>query len=443
MSGSGVTLELAKRAAQLRYDDLPAPVVTIAKQCLLDWIGVTLAGAREPLVEILGETLEAGSASGVTLIGRGVHASTLDAALINGTASHALDYDDVHWVMQGHPSVPVLPALLAQAEGEKTSGQDLIAAFVAGYEAECAIGAMVKTDHYEAGFHATGTLGTFGAAAACANLMQLGTDVTAHAFSLAGTQAAGLKSMFGTMAKPFHAGKAAQNGLLAARLAAGGFVGRTDILEVDQGFAKTHSTSVKEEAALRVPNRDFYLFDNLFKYHAACYLTHSSIEALKALGAVEASNIAAVKLIVDPGHLAVCNIEEPTTGLETKFSLRHTSALALAGEDTGALETYDDGMAGRDDLVALRRLVGVETEAKRVMCTDVEVAMKDGSALTGSFDSGIPNADLDNQQGKLEQKFRALVVPIVGEERACAIMDAVGSLEDADDVRELVEMLSQ
>ncbi len=207
----------------------------------------------------------------------------LSAALVNGAAGHALDYDDVNLAMPGHPSVAILPGLIALAEQRRSSGRDVIAAFVAGYETACRIGSAMRPGHYDLGFHATGTVGCFGAAAACARLLGLDAEATARALGIAGTQAAGLKSQFGTMCKPFHAGKASQNGLLAARLAARGFSSRPDLVECEQGFALTHGPDFHPEAALADPPGGFHILANLFKYHAACYLTHGPIETARAV----------------------------------------------------------------------------------------------------------------------------------------------------------------
>src|SRR5512139_3270628 len=224
----GITRSIAASARSIRYEALPEDVVFLARQCVIDWFGVALAGADEPLTRILrAEAAEEGGNPRATLIGSGQRTSTQQAALVNGAASHALDFDDVSMMMSGHPSVPVIPALLALAEERGASGEPFIAAFVAGFEVACRIGALMMPGHYSAGWHATGTLGTFGAAAACANLLQLDEDRWLHALGIAGAQAAGLKSMFGTMCKPLHAGKAAANGLLAAKLAERGFTSNT------------------------------------------------------------------------------------------------------------------------------------------------------------------------------------------------------------------------
>src|SRR6202171_4380820 len=185
--------------------------------------------------------------------------------------------------MPGHPSVAILPRLLALAELKGSSGREVITAFVAGYETACRIGAALQPGHYNLGFHSTATVGCFGAAAACARLLGLDAAATAMALGIAGTQAAGLKSQFGTMCKPFHAGKASHNGLLAARLAARGVSSRPDLVECEQGFALTHGPDFRPEAALAGSPDGFYIRANLFKYHAACYLTHGPIECARAI----------------------------------------------------------------------------------------------------------------------------------------------------------------
>jgi 2-methylcitrate dehydratase PrpD len=279
-----LTMARAEAASALGYDDLPAAACALARQCVLDYLGVTLAGAADPLVRILlDELTEAAGAPQASIIGHNARLPALSAALVNGAASHALDYDDVNMAMPGHPSVAILPALLALAELRGSSGREVITAFVAGYETACRIGAALQPGHYNLGFHATATVGCFGAAAACARLLRLDAGPTAMALGIAGTQAAGLKSQFGTMCKPFHAGKAAQNGLLAARLAARGFSSRTDLVECVQGFALTHGPDFAPAAALATPKGGFHLLANLFKYHAACYFTHAPVECARRL----------------------------------------------------------------------------------------------------------------------------------------------------------------
>jgi 2-methylcitrate dehydratase PrpD len=438
-SGSALTSTLAERACGITYDALPEPVRELARQCLLDYYGVALAGADDPLAEILLEEFaEAGGAAQASVIGHEARLPSLSAALVNGAIGHALDYDDVNLAMPGHPSVAILPGLIALAEQRRSSGREVIAAFIAGYETCCRIGMALRPGHYDRGFHATGTIGAFGAAAACAHLLGLDAEATARALGIAGTQAAGLKAQFGTMCKPFHAGKASQSGLLAARLAARGFSSRPDLVECEQGFALTHSPEFNPDAALAEPPNGFYIFANLFKYHAACYLTHGAIEcaiSLREQHGVEPEQVARLTLSLDRSCDRVCNIPAPRDGLEAKFSLRQTVAMALSGVDTASLGAYSAATATNPDLVRLRDKLALDfrdgwPQAK----AELEVTLTDGRALKASHDAGIPSADIAAQRQRLIAKFDALAEPAVGAARARELRAAILGLDALADI---------
>ena len=437
-----ITESLAGSAAHLSFEDIDADSLAVAKQCLIDWFAVTLAGATEPLTALLSaEAREEGGNPRATLIGTGAKGTVAQACLVNGSASHALDYDDVNLTMGGHPTAQVAAAVLAVAEDLGATGRDLLTAFVAGYETECRIGNLVAPSHYQKGFHVTATVGSFGAAAGVGHLLGLDQAAMARALGIAGTQAAGLKSQFGTMCKPLHAGKAAGNGFLAARLARRGFTSRPDILEAPQGFADTQSDDFREEGALRAPRRGFHVRENLFKYHAACYLTHSTIEILSDLrneAQIAPAQIDTVTLSVDPGHLKVCNIQEPDTGLEVKFSLRHTAAFALAGQDTARIESYSDANAQAPELVALRRKVTIVDDGGPSTLATAVITLHDGQSLERSFDVGIPTEDVAAQGLKIDAKFRSLVVPLLGETVAEALLRDLHGLETLDNAGRLL-----
>ena len=443
------TRDIAEWLAGFDHSSATASAYSWAKHTFLDWLGVTVGGAHEPLTDILvADALAEGATGKAHLIGRNEQVTPSQAALINGSASHALDYDDVHMILHGHPSVPVLPALLALAEQRNASGRDLLTAFIAGYEVECLIAAMIGDSHYETGWHNTATLGTFGAAAACAQLLKLNAEQTEMALAIAATQAAGLKAMFGTMSKPLHAGKAAFNGLLAARLASRGFTGQHGALECPQGFAATQSLGEFKPLPIRPdPTAPFAIEANLFKYHAACYLTHSPIEAVAALREehqLTPGQVAKITLIVSPGHLNVCNILSPQSGLEIKFSLRHTAALALSGEDTAAMNLYNDTMAQRDDLVALRERVHIETKRfPQRTGTEVTIELNDGRTLTKAADVGIPATDLDQQWRKLTHKFHSVADPILGIEHTTQAIEHCQQLDKAESLQQLLATVTK
>jgi len=437
-----LTRVLAGKAAALAYNDLPALARELARQCVLDYLGVGLAGAGDELVQLLlDEMAEVGGAQQASIIGHERQLPVLSAALVNGAAAHALDYDDVNLAMPGHPSVAILPGLLALAELRRSSGREVITAFVAGYETACRIGMALKPGHYDLGFHSTGTVGSFGAAAACARLMGLDAETTAVALGIAGTQAAGLKSQFGTMCKPFHAGRASQNGLLAARLAARGFSSRADIIECVQGFALTHGPDFVPPAALAAPAAGLHLFANLFKYHAACYLTHAPIECARRLRdehRLKPEQIVALTLRLDQSCERVCNIPAPVDGLQSKFSLRQTVAMALAGVDTASLTAYSAETARDPGLIGLRERVSLDwQESWPQTLAELDLELADGKRVTARHDAGIPAADIEEQGRRLAAKFDALVEPVLGAPRARELRETIVGLDSLTDIGSL------
>lgn len=396
-----------------------------ARHCLMDWIGVTVAGAHDPLVAILlDEALADGGAGEIPVVGLTEDLRPSDAILVNGAAGHALDFDDVNRTMHGHPTVAVLPAVLTAAVVEGRSLEDALRSFVIGYEIACRVGDMTGDGHYDAGWHATATVGTFGAAAGVSHLLGLDAERTAHALGIATTLASGLKSQFGTMCKPLHAGRAAQNGTRAARWAARGFVSRPDGLECVQGFWETQGPDAAPYDLQWMPGSRFLIESNLFKFHAACYMTHSSIEANRTLRSrhdIDPVQVKKVRLKVSEGSLRMCNIPEPETGLQVKFSLRHTAALALAGRNTGAVDTFSDSVANDPGLIALRRRVEVEPvkiDRSEASKAEVVIELDDGRVLHEIHDVGVPATDLDDQEAKLSDKFTTLVAPLLGADRS-------------------------
>jgi 2-methylcitrate dehydratase PrpD len=445
MSEENLTQVLARKSASFEYEDLPPEAHELARQCILDYFGVAVAGAGDELVQLLlDELAEAGGARQASVIGHQPRLPALSAALVNGTAGHALDYDDVNMAMPGHPTVAILPGLLALAEIQQSSGREVITAFVAGYEMACRIGAALQPGHYNLGFHSTGTIGAFGAAAACARLLGLDAGATAMALGIAGTQAAGLKSQFGTMCKPFHAGKAAQNGLLAARLAARGFSSRADIIGCVQGFALTHGPDFSPEAALATPEAGLHIFANLFKYHAACYLTHAPIECARRLceqHRLTPEAAVSITLRLDASCERVCNIPAPVDGLQSKFSLRQTVAMALAGVDTASLGAYSAENARDPALIGLRERIEIDwQDSWPQTLAELEIELGDGNRLTARHDAGIPAADIADQGRRLAAKFDALVEPVLGVPRARELSETIAGLDHLADVAELAKL---
>ncbi len=439
------TLALAERVASTEFDRVPENAREVAKQALLDFVGVTVAGIGEPLSQILREQAhDDGGHTQAQLIGTSARASTTQAALINGAAGHAHDYDDVHTAMNGHPTVPVAPSALAISEHLGKTGKDLIGAFSAGVDTECILGRYAGPAHYAKGWHATGTLGSFGATAAAARLHGLSTTETARALGIAGTQAAGLKLQFGTMCKPLHAGHAAATGVQAAALASKGFESRSNILEGNQGFMATQADSASEERFATAMDQASYCQDICFKYHAACYLTHSSIEAtnnLCASNAFDPHDIRSIEIRVNPGHFDVCNIAEPQTGLEAKFSLRFTAAMALSGLDTSSIEIFTDALTQEPDLVAFRDKIQVVAHSASNPDSIVTITTSGGERFSDAVNVAIPMRDLETQWAKLERKFHVLVDHRIGEAQAAELVACIKSLDQQDDLGDFFSLL--
>ncbi|MDF1792045.1 MAG: MmgE/PrpD family protein [Thalassobaculaceae bacterium] len=425
------TRALAEWVATTPAAAVDARALRWARHCLMDWIGVTVSGAHDPLVAILlDEALADGGAGDIPVVGLNRSLRPSDAILINGAAGHALDFDDVNRTMHGHPTVAVLPAVLTAAMLEGRTLEEALRSFVIGYEIACRVGEMTGDAHYDTGWHATATIGTFGAAAGVCHLLGLDAERTAHALGIATTLASGLKSQFGTMCKPLHAGRAAQNGTRAARWAARGFVSRPDGLECVQGFWETQGPDAAPYDMRWAPGDRFLIENNLFKFHAACYMTHSSIEASRTLRVrhdIDPVQVKKVRLKVSEGSLRMCNIPEPETGLQVKFSLRHTAALALAGRNTGAVDTFSDDIANDPGLIDLRRRVEVEPvkiDRSEASKAEVVIELDDGRVLHEIHDVGVPATDLEDQEAKLSDKFRTLVAPLLGADRAAALRTA-------------------
>jgi 2-methylcitrate dehydratase PrpD len=250
--------------------------------------------------------------------------------------------------------------------------------------------------------------------------------------------------MFGTMCKPLHAGKAAYHGLMAAKLAARGFTSRTDIIECGQGFAATHSPDFKPDRAFDTPPGGWWIGNNLFKYHASCYMTHAAIESARKLREQHGfapDQVERIDVRLEESCDRICNIPAPRTGLEAKFSLRLTTAMGLAGVDTSRLSTYSAEVAADPVLIGLRDKVSLDfrTGIPNTF-SEIELSLRDGSKFTARHDAGVPATDVAHQGKRLEAKFAALVDPVLGTHNAAHLIADIGRLDTLENNRGLVSM---
>jgi 2-methylcitrate dehydratase PrpD len=418
-----------QRFRDLTYDDLPDDVVKVAKQCMLDWTGCALAGSKEPLAEILRDHFgyRAGKCS---VIGSDLKLDAPTAALVNGASGHALDFDDTGSRTHCHSTAPVLPAVIAAAEEMGCSGKAVITAFVVGVEYVGRIAYVMGPDHYARGWHTTSTYGTFGATAAVAHLLQLNDEQFGIAMGLGASHAGGVKANFGTMTKPYHPGHAAECGINSARLAAAGFTANPDAVTGNQGFIRAASAATDRSNALEAVADEWMILGTLFKYHAACHLTHAVIESVLSLQTgLDVADLSSLTITVNPGLLDVCGIENPQTGLEGKFSLRGTASLALNGMDTSSPATFVDEVISSEAVQAMIQKVTVETDAalsqfqSRVLWVD---AAQNGHEAFR--DLSLPVTDYDEQGRKLEAKFESLCA-FAGVEDSAQTMTSLEKVE--------------
>jgi 2-methylcitrate dehydratase PrpD len=415
MNNTSITSRIATFAVATGHI-IPAEALAVARLSFMDWAAVSLAGLAEPVAVMVRSLVaeEAGTEQ-ATVLGLPRKVPARAAAVANGTLSHALDYDDTHFAYVGHPSVAVFPAALAMAERQGASGAACLEAALRGMEAACRIGHWLGTGHYNHGFHQTATSGAFGATVAAGRLLGLDHERMRYALGIVATRASGLKSQFGTMGKPFNAGIAAANGVEAALLAAQGFISRPDGIECAQGFADTHAGECHDLAtSLAGLGEDYWFTSVQHKFHACCHGTHAVLEALMQLRArpgFALDKVEQVLLRVAPRWLRVCDIALPTTGLEAKFSYRLTSAMALHGLDTGALDVFSVETCTRKDLAALRDKVAVAGDSSIAdTAAHVRLMFSDGLSMEAMLDLDAP-LPLAHRRDKIAAKVRALLAP--------------------------------
>ncbi|MAI75346.1 MAG: hypothetical protein CMN46_04240 [SAR116 cluster bacterium] len=388
------------------------------KMSILDWCGVAYAGKKEPVSKIVAEMVkEENGVNQARVITTGHNVSARGAALANGAAGHALDYDDTHFLFVGHPTSSALPTTLALGEELKSSIEEMLLAYMTGVEVSTRIGHILGYSHYNAGFHQTATSGSFGSTIAASKLLGLNEDQTINALGIVSTRASGIKSQFGTMGKPYHAGMAASNGIEAAKLSKLGFISRDDAIECDQGFFQTHGWD-KQIPPRAIENLgDDFLFPEIkYKFHACCHGLHSFLEALDELKQENNFNpetIDEIAIETNPSWLKVCNIEEPKTGLEAKFSYRLTAAMSIYGKDTSNLDTYSDEICFDENMQRIRDKVKVIPNDK-LSNTQSKISIKDGSNniennhdLSDEIEKNILETKIINKSSSLLSKSKS------------------------------------
>ena len=438
-SSPGISAGLARALVDARPDAMPEDVRHEACRALVNIVGSALGGAEHPAMDIAIQALGpyAGPATSVVL-GRRESFDPLFASLLNGISSHVHDYDDTTPSNYIHPTSPVVSAMLSYASINPVSGRDFLHAFVLGFETVTRIGNATYPAHYRAGWHSTGSIGVFGAAVAVGRMMGLNAQQMAWALGLAATQSAGLRDNFGSMAKSFHPGAAAQSGYRAALLARAGFTTGPTPLEGPRGFAEVEAGEYDLSGILEGFGTRFLLHTNTYKPYPCGIVIHPTIDATSQLKAETGLDPAAVKQVtlrVAPLVRDLCD-QRPVTGLEGKFSIYHAAAIGLVRGQATHAEFTDDAIAD-PALAAMRDKVRAIADPK--MGEDavlVEVTMTDGTVLTKHLTESLGNLARPLSDAQLEQKFRdqASVLDADQTARLIGLCWGLNDLADAGDI---------
>ena len=432
-----VTRTLARYVTGSRWENIPERVQHEACRALLNWLGCAIGAARHETVErALAAIASFSGPPQAAVPGRRERLDALHAALVNGISSHVLDFDDTH-VRAIHPSAPVLPALLALAEWRRLGGAELLHAFVLGVEAEERVGLSVFPEHYEAGWHITGTAGVFGAAAGAGRLLGLDERQMTWALGIAATQAAGLQEVFGSDCKSLHPGRAAQGGLMAALLAAKNFTSSDRAIEAPRGFARVLSTKFDPAVITDGLGSRFELLSNMYKPYACGLVMHAAIDGcieLRREHRLAPDAIDAIELAVSPLVPRLTGKTAPQTGLEGKFSITHAVAAAIVHGAAGEAQ-FSDACVRDPRVAALRSRVGTRvdpaigrTEAR------VTIRTRDGRTLDRHVEHALGTLARPMSDADLEVKFRGLaadVLPPAAIEKIIGLCWQAADLEDA------------
>ncbi len=449
--GLDLTRDLCHFLARVDFAALPPEVVHEARRGILDWTGCALAGSRHDAVARLLAVLD--SVSGkpqATVIGRRQPLGLLEAATANGQMGHVLDFDDTH--MGGvilHTSSPVLAALFALAEARDSDPRQFIAAYVCGFEAGIRVGCAAPA-HHDGGWHLTGTLGTIAAGVACARLLGLDGAQTVHAAGIAATQAAGMQQNRGTMCKSLHAGRAAANGVLAALLAEQGFDSSGEIFEGRKGFIRIFSEVADERALIEHLGTGWKILSNGYKPYACGVVQHPLIDAMIELSRnhrIAADRIARVEARVSEAMIRITGVEEPGSGLKSKFSLSHGAAVAYLDRAAGTAQ-YSDERANAADVAALRpKITAVADDRLRRDQADVTLITEDGERFTAHVEHAIGTVDNPMSDVALAAKFAGNAAPVLGETSAADLAGAIWTFDEqahaADIVRSCAGSVNQ
>jgi 2-methylcitrate dehydratase PrpD len=438
-----VTQMLAQFVAQHPSRGWSDAVDHEAHRTFLNWLGCAVGAAHHDAAQAaLAAVQMLDPAPQATLAGRTERVDMASAALINGISSHTFDFDDTHLKTIIHPAGPVASALMALAEKTGATGRQVIDALVLGIDVACRVGNCIYPEHYDRGWHITGTTGMLGSAAACARLLGLSTEKTAMALGIAASQPVGLREQFGTMTKPFHPGGAARAGLMAALLAQQGFTASPKAIEAPRGFAQVVSPKCDWREIDGELGQRFEISFNTYKPFACGIVIHPSIDACTQLRerGVQADQIERLELKVHSLVLELTGKKEPTDGLQAKFSVYHGCAAGLIFGRAGENE-YADDIVNRPDMVSLRRkIVATVDDNIDEAAVELTASLRDGQRIHLRVDHAIGSLERPMTDSMLAQKFHDQADPVLGTDRTRQLIKACWDLGQATSLHHLTSL---
>jgi aconitate decarboxylase len=436
---------LAQWAVDLQYSNLSTSTIKAAKRSFYNWTGCAIGGSSHEAVSITIDSLSPFFGKPASsLIGLKNRTDAQHAALINGIASHVHDFDDTHLDTIIHPTGPVASALLAYAEFKGgVSGEDFILALVAGIEAECKLGLSVWPEHYDVGWHITSTAGTFGAAVAVGKVMKLDTKAMQNAIGVAATQVTGLREMFGSHTKALHAGRAAQNGLLAALLAEKGFTSSDGSLDGKRGWLNVVSTQNKIDEVFSTLGKTWEIEKNAFKPFPCGIVIHPIIDGCIQLREdliakkKEPGEIKSIEIEVNRLVLELTGKKAPKDGLEGKFSVYHGAAVGLVLGKASPAE-YEDSVVRDPKTIEVRDKVHatVRQDMPPESCV-ISLTMNDGTVFKKRIDHAVGSTERPMTDEQLTEKFLSQATPVIGIEAAQKFSDSFLSFESVTEISTL------
>jgi 2-methylcitrate dehydratase PrpD len=457
----GLTQEVANFVARTRYRDIPPDVVQLARGFILDGVGVALAGSTDECSRIVQSHIRAAAGRGeASILGTSLAAPVPKAALANGVAGHAMDYDDTQlstskeavYGLLTHPTTPVLAAALALGEKEKISGEEFVLAYLLGVEVECRIADAIHPRHYQSGFHSTATMGGLGAAMAAGKILGLKEEQLLRALGIAASMASGLRENFGTMTKPLHAGRAAENGVNAALLARDGFTAASNILEARRGFFNAMAGGCDEEKIAGRLGRPYFMKEPgiSIKPYPSGSLSHPAQDLILDLAKqhdLKAADIEHIDVGTNSNVPNALIYPMPKTALEGKFSIPFCMAVAVLERKAGIAQFQDRKVRAKNVVELMKRVtLYVDDELEKLgydqVRSRIRITLKNGQAIEGRYDVARGHPEKPMSWVELGDKFRDCAALVLPDKNAEEAIQSIARIEELKTLSPLLRPLS-